>query len=390
MTDYELNIRLAFMVGIFLTAAVFFLLLSFSLRQKTSLLWLSLYCFSHPIKSLFKPYQALVSSDFISAYQQHEVSQLIVLLGGFLLIGFLFWELNVPRKKFWIGLYGVFCIFAYFTLSDRTHSDSIIILGLSLTAFGVYQKKRGAWWLLIGMLGYTTISYLGHADLLGFAYFAGIIFFILCMLLSVGQNIAQEMQKQQQALLRAATLENQLLKTTIQPHFVFNSLAALQELIEQNATKASDFVEKLAQEFQLITKASSQKMISMREEIELCKMHLSIMEYRRNACFDFQVEGIKGDEKVPPGIFHTLVENGITHGYSQKNKGFFRLRKEENAEATHYTLFNDSDVEIEKEIVVGTGIRYIQAALEEYFGDKASLTWKGNEKGWRVCISIKK
>ncbi len=376
------------MVGMFLTAAIFFLLFYFSLRRKTSLLWLSLYCFSHPIKSLFKPYQDLVSFDFITAYQYHAVSQFIVVCGGFFLIGFLLWELDLAKKKIFILGYGVFCVFAYFFFPDRLYSDSVILLGVGLSAFGVYQKRENAWWMLIGMLGYTTLNYLGHTDLLGFAYFTGILFFIMCMLLATGQNVAKEIQKKQAANLRAATLENQLLKTTIQPHFVFNSLGVLQELIEQNPEKASDFVEKLAHEFQLITKASSKNLISIKEEIELCKMHLGVMEYRRNAQFDFQVEGISGKEQVPPGLFHTLVENGITHGYSQKNQGYFKLTKTETPQRIVYTLFNDSSVEMGTEVKIGTGFRYVQSVLEEHFGNKATMSWHRDEKGWEVRIIL--
>lgn len=378
------------MVGIFLISGIFFLLLYFSLNRKTPLLWLSMYCFSHPVKSLFKPYQKLLTSEMIEQYQHHAVSQFIVVSGGFFLIGFLLWELDLQRKKHWISLYGLFCIFAYFFLSDRMYSDSLILLGAGISLYGVFSKKKGAWWMLTGMIGYTMLNYLGHADLLGFAYFAGIIFFIMCMLLSTGQNVAQEIHKQQAAFLRAATLENQLLKTTIQPHFVFNSLAALQELIEQNPDKASDFVEKLAKEFQLITKASDKNLIPLKEEIELCKMHMSIMEYRRGILFELQTEGINGDEQVPPGLFHTLIENGITHGYAKRNKGIFKLTKKVNHKAIVYSLFNNSKVQTTKKVTIGTGIRYVQAALKEHYGNKASISWEGTEEGWFVKIEIKK
>ena len=389
MSDYELNIRLAFMVGIFLTSAIFFLLFYFSLNRKSSLLWLSLYCFSHPIKSLFKPYQNLVSSEFMAPYQIHAVSQFIVILGGFFLIGFILWELELSKKKITLIVFGLFSLLSYLFLPDRIYSDLLIVLGLGLSAYGVFQSKKGAWWMLIGMIGYTALNYLGYADLLGFAYFTGILFFIFCMLISIGQNVAENIHNQQKASLRAATLENQLLKTTIQPHFVMNSLATLQEFIEQDSIKASEFVEKLAQEFQLITKASSKSLISISEEIDLCRLHLRIMEYRKDGQFDFKVDGIDGNEKVPPGIFHTLVENGITHGYSQKNKGTFKLTKTKKNAEIIYTLFNDSDVDEGKKLVVGTGLKYVKAALEEHFGQNASLSWSGNSQGWTVSISIK-
>ena len=390
MSPYELNIRLAFMVGIFLTSAIFFLLFYFSLRRKTSLLWLSLYCFSHPIKTLFKPYQELVNNDFLSIYQNHSTSQFIVVIGGFFLIGFIIWELNLLKKNIWITLFGVFSILSYFKFSDEQYSYSLIIIGISLSSYGVLKKSKGARWLLLGMLGYTVLNYLGQIDLLGFAYFTGIIFFIFCMLLSVGQNVAEESKKQRQALLRAATLENQLLKTSIQPHFVFNSLAALQELIERDSSKASDFVDRLAKEFQLITKFSSKGLIPIKEEIELCKLHLGIMEYRKNGQFDFKIKGINYNEYIPPGIFHTLIENGITHGYSNKNEGNFILNKSETNDKIVYTLFNDSDIEIETDVVLGTGLRYVKAALEEHYEDDANISWCGNKEGWTVTIIIKK
>ncbi len=388
MTDYELNIRLAFMVGIFLISAILFLLFYLSWRRKPSLLWLSLYCFSHPIKSLFKPYQNLLPADFILPYQTHAVSQAIVVLGGFCLIGFILWELDLKKRKLWILCYGLFCILSYFVLSDRLYSDSLIVLGIGLSIYGVVLGRKGAWWMLVGMAGYTTLNYLGHADILGFAYFMGIIFFIICMLASTGRNIADEMRKQQEAVLRATTLENQLLKTTIQPHFVFNSLTALQELIEQDSEKASDFVEKIAMEFQLITKVSSKNLIPLEEEIKLCNIHLRIMEYRKGGQFRLEVDGITGDEKIPPGIFHSLVENGISHGYSTKKEGYFKLSKVKNQEVTTYSLFNDSQIE-EHTVKEGTGIRYVKAALAEHFGSQATMTYGFVNGGWEVKIIVK-
>jgi len=389
MSDYDLNIRLVFILGIFLTSALFFILLYFSFQRRSSLLWLALYCISHPIKSLFKPWQSFISTDFLVQFQTHAVSQFIVLFGGFCLVGFILWELDIFRKKRLIIGYGIFCLLSFFILSDRQYSDSLSLVTIGLAVYGLYMKKAGSWILLSGMIGYTAILYLGHAEILGLGYFTAIVFFIGCMLVLIQQKVSQEIRLRQASSLRAASLENKLLKRAIQPHFIFNSLAALQELIEQNPAKASDFVEKLSGEFRLINQLSPQKLIPITDEINLCKMHLGIMEYRRDAKFSFKVIGISGNELVPPGIFHTLIENGLTHGYANKKNGHFELHKASTKNYIEYVLFNDSDVNTTLKPSVGTGLRYVKAQLETQYQNRWSLESKSVEQGWKVTIRIR-
>ena len=63
----------------------------------------------------------------------------------------------------------------------------------------------------------------------------------------------------------------------------------------------------------------------MEEELSMCRAHLQIMGFRKHACFELKTEGIEGTEKIPPAIFHTLIENGLTHGYAERDQGLFIL-----------------------------------------------------------------
>lgn len=379
---------LIFIVAIYLTSALFFLTFYFGFSRRGAFLWLSLYCIAHSLKAVFKPEQTFFTADFLTPLQNMDSLYIIVLHGGIFLIGFLLWEMRVPNRWRWLTGFVALAGASFFTIAEPTFLIVLLVTGFTIVAYGIYHQVEGRFWTLIGMMGLALCVCLGQYNLIGFSYFVGIIFFIVCMTLSVGQQVSEQIKLRQAALMRSATLENQLLKKSIQPHFIFNSLASLQELIDQQPEKASDFVDQLADEFRLVTRMSDRPLISMHEELELCKTHLKIMEYRKNAQFSFETQGIHGEEQIPPGIFHTLIENGITHGYGTKRKGYFLLKKEQHNNSTHYTFFNDSELLDGVEMTKGTGLKYIEARLQEAYPNHWQLQSNAIQDGWQVEIII--
>ena len=386
----SVNNQMILMLTVFLTSGLFFLIFYFGFGRKVSFLFLSLYCFSYSIKSILKPYQDFFTPDFLLPYLSYNNSIFTANVGSIFLIGFLLWEMDVPRKWMHLFLFGIVSLVSFYTLSEINFLYLLMLWSAAIVAYGFRQKVEGRWWILTGLLGLILFVNLWVQQVLGYGYFAGIIFFIVCMTVSVGQKVARQIKIKQDALLRSSTLENQLLKKSIQPHFILNSMASLQELIEQTPENASDFVNQLADEFRLVSRVSNQKLIPIADEIEMCRIHLRIMEYRRNSKFILKTEGLTGEEKVPPGIFHTLVENGITHGYGTKNEGTFILRKKVINDEIEYTFFNDSETETKTEEAKekGTGLKYIEARLRETFPDKWKLESMGLSNGWQVKIIV--
>jgi LytS/YehU family sensor histidine kinase len=113
------------------------------------------------------------------------------------------------------------------------------------------------------------------------------------------------------------------------------------------------------------------------------------MNYRKRGQFNFITEGINEEDKIPPMIIHTLIENGMTHGYENKNTGYFKLIRKEFPGGIQYSLFNDSHL-VNSEFKEGTGYKYIRARLEESYMDKWKLDYKPVENGWEVIFEIHK
>lgn len=113
-----------------------------------------------------------------------------------------------------------------------------------------------------------------------------------------------------------ARLRTALLRHSIHPHWLMNTLTSLQELIERSPANASRMVELLGEEFRLVRAASEEAWIAVDDEIALCRTHLAIVSIGRPHPLVLHLEGASlwQDLALPPGVLHTLVENGLTHG----------------------------------------------------------------------------
>jgi two-component sensor histidine kinase len=383
------NRSVFFIIAVFLTATMFNLILYFGFNRKIAYLFFSLYCIAHALKIGLKPHWLFSDIDFVAYRWNLEFVYVAVILGGFFLVAFLISEFVIPRKNFLLATLAGFCVLSYFFLNERIYLFASITFAILVSIYAVWRKMDGSILSLIGLAGFSVLTYLGYQDILNFGYFVGIMFFILCMALSIGRQVAKQNRMREEAMLKSSRLENQLLKKNIQPHFIMNSLTSLQELLEQDPHRASEFIEALADEFRIFSKISSQKLIPIEDELSISKAHLRIMEFRKEAKFTLESHGISGHERVPPAIFHTLIENGLTHGYGKKKSGRFVLSKERINNGTRFKLFNDSEASApDHGNANGTGLKYVEARLEESYPGRWKLDSAPVERGWTVTIEI--
>ena len=189
---------------------------------------------------------------------------------------------------------------------------------------------------------------------------------MVMMLLMLDHAREQQVQALAEAGQRQA-LQAQLLRTSMQPHGLMNTLAVLQELIEQRPANASRLVERLADQFNLLHALSQKALVSLREELELARTQLDLVELAREMPLPLSVDGPIDEVRLPPGVLHTLVENAITHG---------GVRAEAPAFALHVTAGAGQRWHIElrsprgagREGGGGQGQRFVRESLAGAFG----------------------
>ncbi|MBL8022161.1 MAG: hypothetical protein JNM27_20975 [Leptospirales bacterium] len=112
------------------------------------------------------------------------------------------------------------------------------------------------------------------------------------------------------------------------------------------------------------------------------------MSLRQDRFYSMREINLRPDEQVPPMIFHTLIENGLTHGFAGRSKGRFIFARQRGKDRTRYILFNDGNKEAAMSEGSGTGLRYVKTRLEESWPGRWQVRAGPVRGGWRVIIDI--
>jgi ligand-binding sensor domain-containing protein/two-component sensor histidine kinase len=118
--------------------------------------------------------------------------------------------------------------------------------------------------------------------------------------------------------------EMKALQAQMNPHFIFNSLNSIREMILNNENKeASHYLSKFAHLIRITLDQSSQSLVSLRNTIDYLERYME-MENIRNSLFTHEITtdaDLDADETlVPPMLIQPFIENAIWHGISASKK----------------------------------------------------------------------
>ncbi len=137
---------------------------------------------------------------------------------------------------------------------------------------------------------------------------------------------------------REAEMRQTLLRTQMNPHFVFNAMSVIQSYIFENDTaNSSKFLVNFSRLMRLILENSPKEFIPITIEKEILEKYLVMQKLRFQDRFDYTIECedfLQDDSAViPPMITQPFIENAIEHGQLHTIKGgFIRIsfKKEDN------------------------------------------------------------
>lgn len=120
--------------------------------------------------------------------------------------------------------------------------------------------------------------------------------------------------------------QQRLLRTQMNPHFIFNALSAIQVFIlENDMTKSSRFLSDFSKLMRQVLRSSNYEYISIREEIEIIQYYLTLQQLRFSPPFEYELiiddELKKSNAKVPPMLIQPFIENSIEHGIKPIGSG---------------------------------------------------------------------
>lgn len=393
----ELLIQNAYMhifAGAFLIAAIYFLFLFLSNKKEYPMLIFSISCFLFFCLTMTHFVRTTVPIHYSLHVVRLEVITSLMFGISFLIPFYFSMQFPYPKWKLFLGIYAVILLFIFslehhlFNLTILNMALSLLVFSIGIAVFGVYKKAKGAFLVLLTLLLCIFIRYTVSFNL---SLFIGFSLILLNMLYLLSLRIKEQRLAYENSLVQSTRLRLELLKKNIQPHFLMNTLTSLIDWIEEAPKKGVLFIEALAKEFDLLNQIENQTLIPITQEIALCRAHLDVMEYRKEISYDWEEEGIDPEEKIPPGILHTLLENGITHSLPLEDNSIkFKLIFETHSDYKCYTFLTfatavKQEANNKKE---GTGLQYIKARLTESYHQQWELTSEAVNHGWKNTIKL--
>ncbi len=152
--------------------------------------------------------------------------------------------------------------------------------------------------------------------------------------LEARHQLERSRQESQMARLRVAGLQLRALRAQMNPHFMFNSLNAIQGLVTSGRnTEAESYLAKFAKMMRHTLEYSELEEVSLEQEIEFLDRYLDInRKLRFRDRLDFQIIAPKDEELdelfIPTMIVQPFVENAIEHGLRPRQEGRLTIRFE--------------------------------------------------------------
>lgn len=177
--------------------------------------------------------------------------------------------------------------------------------------------------------------------------------------------------------------ELRALRTQIDPHFLFNSLNSISALTARDPAAARRMLLMLSEFFRRSLKLGAERLITLEEEIDLCRQYLDIERVRFGDRLRVHIEledGARG-VLVPPLCLQPLVENGVRHGIAQLVEGgVVNVRARRQGSLVFVDIVNDTDDESRGSSGAGIGLENVRQRLENYYSGGAAID-AGKESG---------
>ena len=183
----------------------------------------------------------------------------------------------------------------------------------------------------------------------------------------------------------------QLLQAQVEPHFLFNTLAAVEHLIETAPARAAQMQRHLIEYLRAALPRMRQQSATLGQEVEFCASYLKIMQMRMDERLQFDVAVPAGlsSASFPPMMIQSLVENAIRHGLEPKPEGGSVNLRAEVRDGKLCVTVEDTGLGFSTAARAGIGLANIRERLRQLFGTNAALIMEPNQpSGTRATITV--
>lgn len=291
-----------------------------------------------------------------------------------------------------------------------TLSYAIIIYGNILVLYPMfYQKKKFVWYgilvvlflVIVGMLrGYTSIvayQYFSiikpvHIKFLNLLYYvpSGILIYILSLIFRISIAYFTLKQQTEEIMLQKSQAELNLLKSQVQPHFLFNTLNNIYYKVYKVDPPSANLIERLSDIMRYFVDESPKDIVPLATEVAFIENYMALerIRIRYGVTINFD-KAYQAELRIPPMLLMTFVENIFKHGInksSKQNQIDISLIQKDG-----YLLFKTSNRRFNLAVPTnskGFGIANLTKRLSMLYGSNFELTTKKDGELYNAFLKI--
>ena len=299
-----------------------------------------------------------------------------------IIFGFLTTSAFYISRSFQIQKYTFLVIALIFTVSSLISA----LLSLSLTFL---------WNLLLGNLvglqeAHIIPNQLNLAIVVScfFLYFLAILTYDMVIAFD---NIQAAEKREANARLLARDAEMQVLRSQINPHFLFNSLNSISALTAIDPVAARAMTIALADFFRKTLTLSEQEKVSLEEELSLCSDFLAVESIRfgKKLKTEITLDDAAKTALIPPMILQPLLENAIKHGIRTiRDGGCIGIHIIKNAGWLHISMSNPANTDVLPVGGSGLGLQNLRSRFQAIYHDQARVEWSRTKQEFLVELTL--
>jgi signal transduction histidine kinase len=208
------------------------------------------------------------------------------------------------------------------------------------------------------------------------------------------RQLKEKEHVEQELRTLATQAELTALKAQINPHFLFNTLNTIAQLIHTDSAQAEATVERLAEMFRYVLAGSERKLVRLEEELAFVDDYLAIERARFSERLRVtrQVAPEALSVPVPSLILQPLVENAIRHGQGADGSVDLTIRVRPHGDEVMIIVADQGPGMPSRPGIgegSGHGLRNVDERLRKTYGEAYGLEIRDNEsKGTLVAVRI--
>jgi len=219
---------------------------------------------------------------------------------------------------------------------------------------------------------------------------AGFLTYMLSFIFRIAIAYFALKQQSEKILMQKSQAELNLLKSQVQPHFLFNTLNNIYYEAYREAPRTAGLIERLSNIMRYFVDESTKDEVSIQTEIQFIENYIALEKIRIRHEAEIQfTKQCDGEANIPPMLLMTFVENIFKHGIdksSSHNKVDISLIHENG-----YLLFQTRNQIHEKAVqkdVHGFGIQNLRKRLTLLFGTKFELKTDQSNQHFTAFLKV--